>query len=143
LSTKGDKVNVHHHVTDVWTSAGVLVGAGALAGWQRLNAVVTLIVAGNIVWFGIRIARDSASGLMDSALPIDEQDLVWDVLEQLRHDGIEHHNLAHMPGGFPPVRIGPCPRPGYVADSARLRSAEVHQVRIRCSMPNVEVLTPS
>jgi cation diffusion facilitator family transporter len=62
------KVNAHHLLTDVWTSAGVLVGVGALTGWQRLDPIVALVVASNIVWSGVRIVRDSVSDLMDSAL---------------------------------------------------------------------------
>src|SRR5512135_2301149 len=95
------KANAHHLLTDVWTSAGVLVGVGAVAltGWQRLDPIVALVVAGNIVWSGVRIVRDSVSGLMDSALPVDEQDLVWDLLEQLRQDGIEYHDLRTRQAG--------------------------------------------
>ena len=37
--------NAHHLLTDVWTSAGVVVGVGAVAltGWQRLDPVVALL----------------------------------------------------------------------------------------------------
>jgi len=37
-------------MTDVWTSAGVLVGVGAVAvtDWERLDPIVAFVVAGNI-----------------------------------------------------------------------------------------------
>src|SRR3954447_5877632 len=40
-----------HLMTDVWTSVGVIVGVAAVAltGWQRLDALVALAVAVNIV----------------------------------------------------------------------------------------------
>lgn len=59
------------HLTDVWTSAGVVVGVGlvAVTGLERIDPIVALPVAGNIVWTGIRIVRESAGGLMDTALP--------------------------------------------------------------------------
>ena len=62
------KANAQHLLTDVWTSAGVLVGVGAVAmtGWERLDPIVALIVAANIVWSGVRIIRESVSGLMDT-----------------------------------------------------------------------------
>ena len=51
------QANAHHLLTDVWTSAGVLVGVGAVAltGWQRLDPIVALAVAANIVFAGGRI----------------------------------------------------------------------------------------
>ena len=77
LSRAGKKYNsitleadAQHLMTDVWTSAGVLVGVGAVAltGWERLDPIVAILVAGNIVWSGVSIMRKSAFGLMDTAL---------------------------------------------------------------------------
>ncbi len=71
-------------MTDVWTSGGVLVGivAVALTGWQRLDPIIALLVAANIVWAGVTIIRRSASGLLDEALPHDEQAALQDALKQ-------------------------------------------------------------
>ena len=46
------EANAHHLLTDVWTSVGVLAGVGAVAwtGWQRLDPLVALAVAANIVF---------------------------------------------------------------------------------------------
>lgn len=43
--------NARHLLTDVWTSAGVIVGvlAVSLTGWQPLDAVIALFVVANIV----------------------------------------------------------------------------------------------
>ncbi len=59
-----------HLLTDVWTSAGVLVGVGlvALTGWERLDPIVALAVGVNILWTGFGLLRRSASGLMDAAI---------------------------------------------------------------------------
>src|SRR5436305_1500095 len=66
--------NANHLLADVLTSAGVLAGVGAVAltGWQRLDPLVALVVAANIVWTGGRIVRESVLGLMDTALPAAE-----------------------------------------------------------------------
>ncbi len=95
------RANAHHLLTDVWTSAGVVVGVGAVAltGWQRLDPVVALMVAGNIVWSGVRIVRDSVSGLMDTALPPEELKVVCDILDKLRQDDIEYHDLRTRVAG--------------------------------------------
>lgn len=95
------QANSRHLMTDVWTSAGVLVGVGlvALTGWQRLDPIVALLVAANIVWSGVGILRSSVSGLMDIALPVAEQDRIRKVLEVHRQAGVEYHALRTRQSG--------------------------------------------
>jgi cation diffusion facilitator family transporter len=59
-----------HLLTDVWTSVGVIAGVAlvAITGWERLDPIVALAVAANIVLTGARLLRSSAGGLMDQAL---------------------------------------------------------------------------
>jgi cation diffusion facilitator family transporter len=89
------EANAQHLMTDVWTSAGVLVGVGAVAltGWERLDPIVAFIVAGNIIWAGVRIVRKSVLGLMDTALPIEAQNMIQRVLEPYRQNGVQYHAL--------------------------------------------------
>jgi len=89
------EADAHHLMTDVWTSAGVLVGVGAvrLTGWGWLDPVVALAVAGNIVRMGVSLMRRSMRGLMDAALPVDEQGVIREVLDGFRGDGVEYHAL--------------------------------------------------
>lgn len=91
----------HHLLTDVWTSAGVLAGVGAVAltGWQRLDPLIALGVAVNIVWTGARIVRESVDGLMDRALPADELEKVRQALEALPHEGATYHALRTRRSG--------------------------------------------
>jgi cation diffusion facilitator family transporter len=95
------EANARHLMTDVWTSAGVLIGVGAVAltGWERLDPIVAMVVAGNIVWTGVRIVRESALGLMDTALPLDEQNTLRQVLEPYAQTGIEYHALRTRQAG--------------------------------------------
>ncbi len=95
------QANAHHLLTDVWTSVGVLVGVGvvALTGWQRLDPIMAFIVAGNIIWSGIRIVRESALGLMDTALPSDEQETLKKILEPYVIKGIQYHALRTRQSG--------------------------------------------
>jgi cation diffusion facilitator family transporter len=89
------EANAQHLLTDVWTSVGVLVGVGlvVLTGWNRLDPVVGLLVAANIVWTGAGIVRRSIAGLMDTALPASDLVEVKKVLEGYRTDKVEFHAL--------------------------------------------------
>ena len=91
----------HHLMTDVWTSAGVLIGVGlvALTGLLWLDPVVALIAAGKIVWTAIDLIKRSALGLMDTALPPDEQAHIKGVLDRYRAEGIEYHALRTRRSG--------------------------------------------
>lgn len=90
------EADAHHLMTDVWTSAGVVLGVAlvALTGWERLDPIIALIVAANIVWSGARLLRRSVLGLLDTALPKEERAAVLDVLERFRAEqGVQFHAL--------------------------------------------------
>jgi cation diffusion facilitator family transporter len=91
----------HHLMTDVWTSAGVLVGIGAVAltGWQRLDPIVALIVATNILWCGAKLVRRSALGLLDTALAQTERDALRDVLERHARGPVRFHAVRTRQAG--------------------------------------------
>lgn len=83
----------HHLLTDVWTSAGVVAGVFLvwLTGWLVLDPLIALVVAGNIVWVGARLLNDTAHGLLDTALPPDEQEVVTDIQSRYEAEGVEFH----------------------------------------------------
>jgi cation diffusion facilitator family transporter len=91
-----------HLLTDVWTSAGVIVGVAAVAitGWERLDALIALAVAVNIIVTGIGLVRRSGGGLMDRALPGPELLEVRKVLGAFEHDGIRFHALRTRQAGW-------------------------------------------
>ena len=93
--------NAHHLLTDVWTSAGVVVGVAAVAmtGWQSLDPIVALLVAANIVWSGYRLVRESVDGLMDKALPAKEYAALRAVLDAHVETGIQYHALRTRESG--------------------------------------------
>lgn len=95
------RANAHHLMTDVWTSAGVLLGVGlvVLTGWLWLDPVVALAVAANIVWTGTRIVHASVQGLMDVALPSEEQEKIRSVLEGYASDEVHYHALRTRQSG--------------------------------------------
>lgn len=95
------EANAHHLLTDVWTGVGVLVGVGmvALTGWKRLDPIVALLVALNIVWTGIRIMRRSVLGLMDTALSVEDLASVRKVLNRYTGGGVQFHALRSRQAG--------------------------------------------
>ena len=74
-----------HLLTDVWTSAGVIVGVGlvAITGWLPLDSLVAIGVALNILWTGFGLVRHAFDGLMDKALPKAEVDAVHEALRAI------------------------------------------------------------
>lgn len=89
------EADAHHLLTDVWTSVGVILGVGAVwaTGWLWLDPLLGLLVAANIVWTGVRLVSRSAAGLMDTALPTNQQDALAEVMEKYRGQGIDFHAL--------------------------------------------------
>jgi cation diffusion facilitator family transporter len=90
-----------HLITDVWTSVGVIVGVAAVAitGWDRLDPIVALAVAVNILVTGSSLVGRSVGGLMDRALGEPERAQIEAVLERFRGDGVEFHALRTRQAG--------------------------------------------
>ena len=90
------EADAHHLMTDVWTSVGVVggIGAVALTGWDRLDPIIAMIVAANIVWSGVRLLQRSALGLLDTALSAEDRALVVAILTKYsEREGIQYHAL--------------------------------------------------
>src|SRR5689334_19381525 len=84
-----------HLMTDVWTSAGVVIGVAlvAITGLERLDGLVALAVAINIVVTGSGLVRRSVGGLMDRALGEPERRQIDEALERVRAGGVAFHAL--------------------------------------------------
>ncbi len=90
-----------HLMTDVWTSAGVIIGviAVVLTGWNTLDPIIALVVAANIVVTGTRLVKRSANGLMDRALEPDELGRIEGALKQLSSHEVQFHALRTRRAG--------------------------------------------
>lgn len=95
------EADAHHLMTDVWTSAGVVIGVGLvwLTGYTLLDPLIALAVAANIVWTGARIIRRSAFGLLDRALGPEDLATLLAVLD--RHGGppVQFHAVRTRQAG--------------------------------------------
>ncbi|MDP3525379.1 MAG: cation diffusion facilitator family transporter, partial [Hoeflea sp.] len=91
----------HHILSDVVTSVGVIAGLGlALAFDQpRLDPLLALIVAVNVLWQGWKVIASSVDGLMDRAIdPADEQ-RIQDIIRAEANGAIEAHDIRTRMAG--------------------------------------------
>lgn len=90
-----------HLLTDVWTSAGVVLGVGlvALTGEWRLDAVVAILVGLNILATGYRLIRESVLGLMDTAWSKRENAELAAILRRFEGRGVRFHALRTRQAG--------------------------------------------
>jgi cation diffusion facilitator family transporter len=89
------EADAQHLMTDVWTSAGVMAGVAVagLTGWTVIDPILAIVVALNILWAGFQLIRRSVQGLMDAALPEEEQKAIEDVMKIYREKGVHFHAL--------------------------------------------------
>ncbi len=132
-----------HLFTDVLTSVGVIAGVAAVhfTGWQRLDPIIAIAVAVNIVWTGSHIVRQSVLGLMDTALPAPEQDAIRAVLDRYAGQGIHYHALRTRQAGarrFVSVHVLV---PGDWTVHRGHETVERIEADIRSALPSVAVLT--
>jgi cation diffusion facilitator family transporter len=90
-----------HLMTDVWTSIGVVVGLLLVraTGIERLDPLVALLVAANIVRTGVGLVRTAFDGLMDRALPVSEVVAVRRAIEDELEPDTTYHALRTRRAG--------------------------------------------
>jgi cation diffusion facilitator family transporter len=95
------RADAHHLLTDVWTSVGVVLGIGlvSVTGWLVLDPIVALLVAANIVWTGFRLLVETGSGLLDAAIPEDEQKAIAHIMHEYEAQNIQFHALRTRVAG--------------------------------------------
>ena len=75
-----------HLLTDVWTSAGVIVGIliVKLTGIYILDPIIAILVAINIIYTGYQLISRSASGLMDASISEEAIKKITSYLDSLK-----------------------------------------------------------
>jgi cation diffusion facilitator family transporter len=124
-----------HLITDVWTSAGVVVGVVlvGLTGWLWIDPLVAIGVALNILREGGRLIWRSAQGLMDAAAEPEVQGQIHGVLEHYTQRHGEHlvvrfdHIMTRKAGQRRFVNLHMHMPPGWtLARAAKLRASVEH-----------------
>lgn len=96
------KADGKHLLTDVVTSAGVVVGVTLvwITGWEFLDPIVAIAVGLNILVVGYRLVVESGMGLMDATLPEEDNAVIEEILARHRvGDRVDFHELRTRESG--------------------------------------------
>lgn len=91
----------HHLMTDVVTSVGVIVGVAAtqITGFLRLDPLIAIGVALQIMWTGGRLLHRSGMGLLDTSVTKEERVAIEAALDRYRAEGASWHALRTRKSG--------------------------------------------
>ena len=114
------EADARHLFTDVWTSAGVVLGLFAVmaTGWLWLDPVLAIAVALNILREGGSLVWRSVQGLMDHAVEPETRVEIDATLQRFRDDAVRFDHVVtrragqrrfvdlhmHVPGAWPLAR---------------------------------------
>jgi cation diffusion facilitator family transporter len=132
-----------HLMTDVWTSAGVIVGVALvyLTGWLHLDALVALAVALHIIWTGVGLVRRSVAGLLDAAIGHEEQKEVTRIFnEYSRRYAVKFHAFRTRRAGVRRFMSFHLLVPDEWSVARAHQLSEEIEERIRSLVPNSGVL---
>jgi cation diffusion facilitator family transporter len=95
------EADARHLFTDVYTSAGVVIGLGAVmaTGWLWLDPVIAIGVALNILREGASLVWRSTEGLMDRAVETDVRAQIDKTLEEFGHQAIRFDHVVTRRAG--------------------------------------------
>lgn len=95
------EADARHLFTDVYTSAGVVVGLllVPVTGWLWLDPLLAIGVALNILREGAHLAWRSVDGLMDKAVEPEVRKQIDDVLAQFAHHTIRFDHIVTRRAG--------------------------------------------
>jgi cation diffusion facilitator family transporter len=90
-----------HLMTDVISSAGVLVGLvlAVYSGIRALDPLLAVLVALNVLWAGWKLMKESAGGLLDEALPEETLERIRAAIAKNADGAIEAHDLRTRHAG--------------------------------------------
>ena len=133
----------HHLMTDVWTSAGVLAGIGAVGvtGYAVLDPLIAIGVAIHILWSGVKLVRRSTRGLLDRALAPDEQLAVRAVLARHESTEVTFHAVRTRQAGARRFVTLHVLVPGTWTVQRGHALCEVLELEISAALPHANVFT--
>ena len=133
-----------HLLTDVWTSAGVIVGVALVfvTHWLRLDPLIAIAVALHILWTGFGLMRRSVHGLLDPAISNQDQDEVAKLIaEYSRRYGVSFHALrTRQAGARRFVSFHLLVPDAWTVAQAHQLSEEI-EARMRAMVPNAAIFT--
>src|SRR6185312_5420274 len=90
-----------HLMTDVATSVGIVVGLVLVyfTGLNWLDSVIAIAVGASITWTGSGLIRRSFDGLMDHALPAEDQERIRSAIQSHLPEGTAFHAVRTRQAG--------------------------------------------
>lgn len=133
-----------HLMTDVWTSAGVIVGVALVfaTGWLHLDPLVALAVAVHVVWTGVGLVRRSIAGLLDAAISAeDQQEIAKLFAEYSKRYGMTFHALRTRRAGARRFVTFHMLVPDRWSVARAHHLSEEIESRVRSMVPNASIVT--
>jgi cation diffusion facilitator family transporter len=137
------EADARHLMTDVWTTAGVIVGIALvqLTGFLRLDPIVALLVAANIIFTGYRLLVRSGRGLMDISLPTEELASVKSILNAYESKGVLYHALRSRQAAARKFLVVHLLVPGSWTVTQGHQIAEEIEIQVQGAIPSANIVT--
>jgi len=130
-----------HLLADVWSSLAVIIGLTLVnfTGVLALDSLVAIMVAVSFAWTGYDLVRRSFNGLMDHALPVEEQEAVRAAIARALEPGMDFHALRTRHAGSQRFADFHLLVPGSLSvKRAHALTARVEKA-VRAALPSIEV----
>jgi cation diffusion facilitator family transporter len=130
-----------HLMTDVWASAAVIAGVVLvrLTDIHAFDPICALLMAGYIAWTGFDLVHRSFDGLMDRALPPDEQAVIRQAVEKELSPGMTYHALRTRRAGTRRFADFHLLVPGAMPVQRAHQVAERMEAAVADALPGTEV----
>lgn len=137
------EADARHLMTDVWTTGGVLIGIALVwvTGFTRLDPIIALLVAANILYTGYRLLWRSGRGLLDAALPPQELAAVKAILEAYQGQGVKYHALRSRQAAARKFLAVHLLVPGNWTVRQGHALAEQVEQQVLAALPNTNIVT--
>jgi cation diffusion facilitator family transporter len=130
-----------HLLADVWSSLAVIIGLTLVnfTDVHALDSFVAIMVAISFAWTGCDLVRRSFNGLMDHALPVEEQEAVRAAIAGALESGMDFHALRTRQAGSQRFADFHLLVPGSLSvKRAHAVTARVEKA-VRAALPSIEV----
>jgi cation diffusion facilitator family transporter len=137
------EADARHLMTDVWTTGGVLIGIALVwaTGFIRLDPIIALLVAVNIIFTGYRLLVRSGRGLMDISLPQEELNSVKSILDSYQSQGVRYHALRSRQAAARKFLVVHLLVPGSWTVMEGHRLADRIETQIKAAIPSANIVT--
>ena len=133
----------HHLMTDVYTTAGVLIGLSIvyMTKFYILDPIIAILVGLNIIFAGITIVQKSLGGFMDSSIEKPYLTSIHNTFAHYRTNTIEFHGLRTRQAGSRIFISFHVLVPGAWTVQQGHSFAEEVEKKIHASIPNSTITT--